>query len=381
MLLCGPGSVAGRVTTPRKEGAAVRRREILAGGGLLAVGAARAFPAPAIAQGNRQLKMVTDWPEDTPGLQSSAVRLAQTIGLATGGRINIEVFPSGALVRPFETFDAVSAGVADMYHSDEYYFEKKSAAFNFFSGVPFGFTADELFAWVHYGGGQELWDALSGQFNIKPLLCLNTGTQMGGWFTREVSSPEEFKGLRYRMPGLGAEVLRRLGAVVVTLPGSEIVPALKSGAIDASEWVGPWLDMTMGLNSAASFYYYPGFHEPGTGSSLGINKSVWESLDASDRQAIDAVAACEYARSLAEFDANNALSLRKLRHEGGVKILKFNDALLKAFIKQSKDVVADAGSRDDICRKIYASYDKFRTSIMDWSDISERAYLNGRAVA
>jgi len=190
--------------------------------------------------------MVTDWPEGTPGLHTGAVRFAQTIGIATGGRITIEVFPSGALVRPFETFDAVSAGVADMYHSDEYYFEKKSPAFNFFSAVPFGFTADELFAWVQFGGGQELWDALSGQFNLKPLLCLNTGTQMGGWFLNEIASPDAFKGLRYRMPGLGAEVLRRLGAIAVTLPGSEIVPSLASGALDASEWVGPWLDMAMG---------------------------------------------------------------------------------------------------------------------------------------
>jgi TRAP-type mannitol/chloroaromatic compound transport system substrate-binding protein len=257
---------------------------------------------------------------------------------------------------------------------------KQIAGFCFFSAVPFGLTADELFAWVHYGGGQQLWDMLSGQFNIKPLLCLNSGTQMGGWFTREVSSPEEFKGLRYRMPGLGAEVLRRLGAIVVALPGSEIVPALKSGAIDASEWVGPWLDMAMGLHQAARYYYYPGFHEPGTGTAVGINKSIWESLDAGDREAIEAVAASEYARSLAEFDANNAVSLRKLRDEGAVSILKFDDALLKAFIRESRDVVADAGSRDDLSKKIYVSYEQFRASIMDWSDISERAYLNSRAL-
>ena len=180
----------------------MRRRDILAGVGSLATGAASTFPAPAIAQGLRQFKLVTDWPEGSPGLQSSAVRLAQTIGVATGGRIKIEVFPSGALVRPFETFDAVSAGVADMYHSTEYYWERKSPAFNFFAAVPFGFTADELFAWVQYGGGQELWDALSGQFNIKPLLCLNSGTQMGGWFTREVTSPEEFKGCATGCPAL-----------------------------------------------------------------------------------------------------------------------------------------------------------------------------------
>ena len=168
-------------------------------------------------------------------------------------------------MRPFETFDAVGAGVADMYHSFEGYFERSRGHCISSRPIPFGFTADELFAWVHYGGGQELWDALSGQFNIKPLLCTNTGCQMGGWFTREINSPEDFKGLRYRMAGLGAEVLRRLGAIVVTLPGGEIMPALKSGAIDASEWIGPWLDMALGLHKAAGYYYYPGFHEPGSG--------------------------------------------------------------------------------------------------------------------
>jgi len=359
----------------------MRRRDILAGAGSLTASAILSFPAPAIAQGIRQLKMATDWPERLPGLQTSAVRFAQTVGAATGDRIKIEVFPAGALVRPFESFDAVGAGVADMYHSAEYYWQKRSPMFSFFAAIPFGFTADELFAWVHHGDGQELWDALSGQFNVKPLLCTSTGAQMGGWFTRELTSLEGFRGLRYRMPEPGAEVLRRLGAIVVTLPGSEIVPALKSGAIDASEWVGPWLDMALGLHKAAGYYYYPGFHEPGTGVAVGINKGVWESFDASDRRVIEAVAASEYARSLAEFNANNALSLRKLRDEGSVKILKFNDAELKALLAISKDVVAEIGSGDELSKKIYASYQQFRASIMDWSDIAERAYLNSRGLA
>jgi TRAP-type mannitol/chloroaromatic compound transport system substrate-binding protein len=360
----------------------MRRRDILSGTGSLAAGAATgSFSAPAIAQGIRQLKMVTDWPEDTPGNHASVVRFAQTIGAATGGRIKIEVFAAGALVRPFETFDAVGAGVADMYHSFEGYFEKKSQAFHFFGAIPFGFTADELFAWVQYGGGQELWDALSAQFNIKSLLCTNTGTQMGGWFTREVTSPEDYKGLRYRMGGPGAEVLRRLGAIVVTLPAGEIMQALKSGAIDASEWIGPWPDMALGLHKAAAYYYYPGFHEPGTGLAVGINKGVWESFDASERQVIEAVAAGEYARSLAEFNANNALSLRKLRDEGTVKILKFDDSVLKALHAISQVVVAEIGSGDELSKKIYASYQQFRASIMDWSDIAERAFLNSRRLA
>jgi TRAP-type mannitol/chloroaromatic compound transport system substrate-binding protein len=356
----------------------MRRRDILTGAGTVATGAAINFPAPAIAQGIRQLKMVTDWPGTLPGQHPSAVRFAQTVGDATGGRIKIEVFPAGALVRAFESFDAVGAGVADMYHSYEGYFEKKSPAFQFFATMPFGFTADELFAWVQYGGGQELWDALSAQFNIKSLLCTNTGCQMGGWFNSEITSPERFKGLRYRMAGPGAQVLQRLGAIAVILPPGEIMPALKSGAIDASEWIGPWLDMALGLHKVASHYYYPGFHEPGAGQAVGINKGVWESFDASDRRVFEAVAACEYARSLAEFNTNNALSLRKLRDEGAVKILKFDDSLLKAFLAISNDVVAEIGSGDELSRKIYASYQQFRASIMDWSDIAERAFLNAR---
>ena len=186
--------------------------------------------------------------------------------------------------------------------------------------------------------------------------------------------------MRYRMAGPGAEVLRRLGAIVVTLPGGEIMPALQSGAIDASEWIGPWLDMAIGLHKAVGYYYYPGFHEPGSGFTLGINKGVWESFDAGDRRVIEAMAAGEYTRSLAEFNANNALSLRKLREEGNVKIQKFDDSLLKAFLRSAR-MSSPRSAGDELSRKIYASYWQFRASIMDWSDITERAFLNSRRLA
>jgi len=358
----------------------MRRRTILASSAPIAAGATLAFPAPAIAQTIRHLKLVTDWPARSPGLQASAERLAQSIRMATGGRLAIEVFPAGTLVRAFETFDAVGAGVADMYHSAEYYWEKKSPAFNFFAAVPFGFTADELFAWIEYGGGQDLWDALGAQYNVKPLLCCNTGTQMAGWSIREISGPDGLRGLRYRMPGMGGEVLRRLGAVVVNVPGGEIVASFRSGAIEASEWVGPWLDMDLGLHKVAGYYYFPGFHEPGTGLTLGINRRVWESFDGSDRRIIQDAAAAEYARSVAEFNANNAFALRKLREEGSVKILKLDGPTLKAFLRASKEVVAATGSGDELSRKIYASYEAFRGQIIDWSDIAERAFLDSRSL-
>jgi TRAP-type mannitol/chloroaromatic compound transport system substrate-binding protein len=357
---------------------ALRRRDLLAGVGSMGVGGTVGFPAPAIAQGIRQFIMVTDWTETMPGLLPGARRLAQTIGEATKGRIKIEVFPANAFVKALESFDAVSAGIADMFHSSNHYFGDKSPALNFYSGVPFGFTANELFAWVRYGGGQELWDELTAQFNIKALLACSTGTQMGGWFNSEITSLDAFKGLRYRMPALGAEILRRLGAVVVSTPGGEIASALKSGAIDASEWIGPWQDMAIGLHKAAGYYYYPGFHEPGTAFILGINKRVWESLDAGDQRLIEACTAGEYAQTLAEFNANNALSLHRLRDEATVKILKFDDATLKALREIGSEVVAAAGTGDELSGKIYASYQRFRASIMDWTDISERTYLNSR---
>jgi TRAP-type mannitol/chloroaromatic compound transport system substrate-binding protein len=176
-----------------------RRREVLLGA--TAIATAESLPAPAIGQGIKELKMVTDWPRNSPRLQTSAERLAQSITAVSDGRLKVTVYPAGSLVHVFETFDAVSGGAADMYHSGDNYFGAKSSALNFFSDVPFGMTADELSSWIAFGGGQALWDEVDAQFNIKPLMALNTGVQMGGWFNKQMNIPEDFKGLRYRMRG------------------------------------------------------------------------------------------------------------------------------------------------------------------------------------
>jgi TRAP-type mannitol/chloroaromatic compound transport system substrate-binding protein len=357
----------------------ITRRGMIVRGGAAAVAAA-SFPAPAISQGTREFKMATSWPKGLPGLQTSAERLGQAITTATGNRIRVTVFAAGELVKPFEVFNAVSSGVLDMYHSAEYYWEKSSPAFNFFAAVPFGFTADEMAAWIHFGGGQALWDELSANYNIKPLLATNTGVQMGGWFTKEVDSPQSFAGLKYRMPGLGAEVLRRLGATVVNLPGGEIVGALRSGAIDASEWVGPWNDMYLGLHKASKFYYYPGFHEPGTVLSLAINKAKWDGLTAEERGLITTAANAEYTLSLAEFNANNAKFLQELRQDKNIEIRKFDDSVLETLGKKSGEVMAEVGGKDPLTRRIYASYIEFRTRYTSWSDMAERGYLNARSL-
>jgi TRAP-type mannitol/chloroaromatic compound transport system substrate-binding protein len=219
---------------------------------------------------------------------------------------------------------------------------------------------------------------LSAGFDIKPLPSSNTGAQMGGWFTKEVKGPESYRGLRYRMPGLGGEVLRRLGAVVVNLPGGEISAALKSGAIDASEWVGPWNDIVLGLHKASNFYYYPGFHEPGTMLSLGINKRLWDGLSAEDRSAITTVANAEYTLSLAEFNANNAKALDQLSQDKSIELRSFDDSLLQALGKASGEVVADTGLKDPLTRRVYESYTKFWSSANRLCQMSERGFLNAR---
>jgi TRAP-type mannitol/chloroaromatic compound transport system substrate-binding protein len=357
-----------------------RRREALLGS-TVAAATAWSIPAPAIAQGIRELKLVTDWTDDMPGLRAGAERLAQSIIALSDGRLNVTVYPANTLVRAFETFDAVSAGAADMYHSDDAYFQSKSAALNFFAAVPYGMTADELCSWIEFGGGRVLWDEVSGNFNIKPLMATNSGAQMGGWFNKEANSPEAFKGLRYRMPELGAEVLRRMGATVVTTPGGEIPTALKSGAIDAAEWIGPWMDMALGLDKAADYYYYPGFHEPGTNFALGINKGLWDGLPASERAIIEAAARAEVTRSLGQFNAENVKSLKALRAAGRIKMLRFSDELIKTFGRLSKDVLADTAAKDPLTRKVYDSYMAFLTGVMDWGELSESGYRDTRRLA
>jgi TRAP-type mannitol/chloroaromatic compound transport system substrate-binding protein len=357
-----------------------RRRDVLLGA-TAGVAVAGSFPAPAIAQDIKELKLVTSWTEDLPSFANSAQRLAQSITAMSAGRFKVTVYSANSLVRAFEVFDAVSAGVADMYHSTDNYFGSKSPALDFFSAVPYGMTADELSSWIAFGGGQALYDEVDAPFNIKPLSCMNTGVQMGGWFNREVNTPDDFKGLRYRMPGLGAEVLRRMGATVVTIPGGEIMTALKSGAIDASEWVGPWADVALGLDKAADYYYYPGFHEPGTAATLGVNKTLWSGLTPSDRAIFEAAAAAELTRSLAEYNAENVKALRLLRADERIKILRFSDELIKTFGKLSKEVLADTAAKDPLTRKVYDSYMAFVAGMIDWTELSERGYLDTRRLA
>jgi TRAP-type mannitol/chloroaromatic compound transport system substrate-binding protein len=360
----------------------MQRRKFLKGAIAAGVAGAAAtkLATPALAQGKRELKMVTTWPKNFPGLGTSANRLAKTITDLTDGALGVKVFAAGELVPPFEAFDAVASGTADIYHAAEYYWQGKSRAFNFFTAVPFGLTAAEIDAWIHHGGAQKLWDDLSAGFNIKPFVAGNTGVQMGGWFRKEVNTLDDWKGLKFRMPGLGGEVLRRMGAAAVNLPGGEIFPALQSGAIDGTEWVGPWNDLAFGFYKVAKFYYYPGFHEPGSALSLGVNKKLWDSLSPSQKRAIETAAAAENNLTLAEFNARNNDALDTLKKKHNVQLRKFSDTVIKAIGEISGQVVAEAGKGDAATEKVYASFIDFRRKAISWSQLAEQAYGVARSL-
>ena len=334
--------------------------------------------APAIVTDRRELRMVTTWPKDFPGLGTGAQRLADRITAMTDGRITVKLFAAGELVPPFESFDAVSAGNADLLHAAAYYWQGKSKAFNFFTAVPFGLTATELNAWVHHGGGQALWDKVGAEFGLKSFLAGNTGVQMGGWFRSEVNTPEDFNGLKFRMPGLGGEVLRRLGAAVVALPGGEIFPSLQSGAIDATEWVGPWNDLAFGFYRVAKFYYYPGFHEPGSGLECTFNLDLWNSLNSADQVAIAAACAAENDIMLAEFNARNTDALDTLITQHDVQLRKFSDSIYSAFAEAAEDVLAEAGAEDPLTGEVYNSFVDFRRKAMAWTTLSDQSYADLR---
>ncbi|MGK2739561.1 TRAP transporter substrate-binding protein [Tepidicaulis sp. LMO-SS28] len=355
----------------------MKRRSFLAGAGVVAATAAT-LPKPAIASGVKRLKMVTTWPKNFPGMGVSAERLATRIKTMTEGQVEIRVYAADELVPALQAFDTVSSGAAEVYHGAEYYWQGKSPAFNFFTTVPNGMIATELNAWMYHGGGQQLWDELSAQFNIKPFMASNTGVQMGGWFRKEINTLEDFKGLRIRMPGLGGEVMRKLDAAAVTLAGNQIYQALQNGTIDATEWVGPWNDMTFGFHQVADYYYWPGFHEPGPALAVGFNKTVWDGFTPSQQAAVEAACAAENDYTLAEFNYQNAKSLQTLIKDHNVKLRRFSPEIRARLTALSDEVVEEAGNSDAFTKRVYESYKASLALSREWTRIADQAFVEAR---
>lgn len=318
--------------------------------------------------------MVTTWPKNFQGLGEGAEHLAKVINEMSGGRLEVKVFGSGEIVPALEVFDAVSSGTAEMGHGAAYYWRGKMPGAAFFSTLPFGLNAVEITAWLLKGGGYELWRELYDRFNVVPFIAGNTGVQMAGWFNKEINSLDDIQGLRMRIPGLGGEVLKRAGGTPVLRAASDVFTSLETGNIDAAEWVGPYNDLAMGLYKAAEYYYYPGWHEPGTTLEAIVNKEAFNALPA-DLQAI-VTNACHAANQdiLSDFTARNNEALKVLVDEHQVKLRKLPDDVLERLRELAMEVVTESVANDPLGQRTLASYLDFKEQVRAWHDISEFAY-------
>jgi len=338
--------------------------------------AATTLAAPAYAQGKRTLTMVTSWPRGFAVLDDAATYFNNMINEMSDGTLTVEKKAPGELVGAFEVFDAVSSGQADMYHSADYYFINQHPAYAYYTAVPFGGTAQEMFNWYHHGGGHQLHNQLGEIFNLKSFMVGNSGSQSGGWFRNEINSAADFNGLKFRMPGLGGKVLGKLGASVQNIPGGELYQALSSGALDGLEWVGPFADERAGFQEVAKVYYTAGFHEPGSSLNSAVNLDVFNDLSPAHQKIIEYSAMAATHTQLAETLANNGAALSRLQQQG-VKTMQFTDDVWDAFGQASAEVL-DENMGDDLFAETRNSFEASLTSSAEWLQKSDGLYVEQR---
>lgn len=356
------------------------RRKFLGGAAAgTTLAAASGLATPALSQGLMEWRMVTSWPKGLPGPGTSAEWLAEKITQMSDGKLSVKVYGSGELVPGNQVFDAVSQGAAEMYHSVPTYWRGKSPGIVLFGNMPFGMVSGEQHAWMLHGDGQGLYDEMYGRFGLKAFLCGNTGTQWMGWFKREINSLADMNGLRFRTPGLGGEMYRRLGASVVQVPGGEIYQALSSGAIDAAEFIGPWTDLALGFHQAAKYYYWPGVQEPCSAEECVVNKEKWDSLSDELKTVVATACSATYAYSTSEYIVRNPPALRTLVEKHGVQVRKAPEDLMIAAGNAAGEIMSELRQdEDELVRRIAESYVAFRASAIENAKYGDSAVMQAR---
>ncbi len=359
------------------------RRTFLKAGLMAGAAGAGALAAPAIVKSQDVIRwtMASSWPKGAPGVGVNAERVADKITTMSGGRIDIQFFAGGELVPPFEVFDAVVSGTADLAHTTPYYAVGKDQAMHFFTGVPFGLTALEHIAWLRFGGAQELWDRAYEPFGLKPFYTGSSGPQAGGWFREEITSLDDLQGLNFRVAGLGGEVMRRIGVNPVLLPPPEIFPAMQNGTIDAAEWIGPWNDLAFGLFRVAKHYYMPAFHEMGPALELIVNQEAYNALPADLQAIVSEACLAASMETTADFTFHNIVSLRPLIEEHDVQVHTMPDEIIDALARESGPVLQEVADSSPIAGEVFASFQAFLSEANMYAQASDLAALQMRAKA
>ena len=318
-------------------------------------------------------KMVTTWPANFPVFQEAPEMFAENVRIMSNGRLDINVFAGGELVPALQVFDAVSQGAVEMGHGSAYYWAGKVPAAQFFSTVPFGMEQKGVEAWLYHGGGLELWNELYEPFNVIALPIGNSGVQMGGWFNKKIETIADLKGLRMRIPGLGGKVLDRAGGNPILMSAGEVYTALERGTIDATEWVGPLHDLRLGLNRAARYYYYPGWHEPGTELELLVNKARWEGLPADLQQIVKQAAAATSAWTFSALEYLNSHALKELSTKKNVQVLPFPAEVMEELRAITRQTLEGEADKDPEFKRVYEAYLAFQETYQPWHRLTSEA--------
>jgi TRAP-type mannitol/chloroaromatic compound transport system substrate-binding protein len=371
----------------------MQRREFIRKAGLSLAAAASTAAVPAIAQSPAppvappaaepqgkglptiKWRMASSFPKSLDTIYGAGEVLARRVAEATEGKFDIRVFAGGEIVPPFGVLDAVQQNTVEICHTASYYFHGKNKAFSLDCSVPFGLTARQMFSWMYHGEGGPLLREFFAKYNVVNFPGGDTGTQMGGWFRKEIKALDDLKGLKIRIPGFGAEVFAALGAVPQSLPGGEIYPALERGAIDAAEWVGPYDDEKLGFYKVAKFYYYPGWWEPGPVLSFYVNKEQWEKLPKPYQSAFEAAAAEANVGMLAAYDAKNPPAIQRLV-QNGTQLRRYPDDIMKAAYESAQKIFDEESAKNPDFKKLYDSMRAFQQVSDIWMGLAEGTLAN-----
>ena len=351
----------------------MKRREFLTkAGASLAAGAAA---TPALAQSAPQIRwrMASSFPKSLDTLYGTAEQIASRVSRMTEGRFEIRVFAGGEIVPPLQVLDAVQNGTVECGQTASYYYVGKNPAFAFDTALPFGMNARQQNAWMYYGGGLDLMREMFRAHNIVNFPAGNTGTQMAGWYRKEIKSVDDLKGLKMRVAGLAGQILSRLGVVPQQIGGPDIYPALEKGTIDAAEWVGPYDDEKLGFNKVAKFYYTPGWWEGGPALHTIVNNKAWEALPPEFKAAWEAANYEGNATMMARYDSLNPNALRRLL-ASGTQLRAFSKPVMDASLKAAKEVYEEFNSKNEDFKKLYTSYFSFQREQIQWNGVAEHRF-------
>ncbi len=328
------------------------------------------------AQPSFDWQMATSWPVALDTIFGGAQIFAERVGAMTGGKFKITPRAAGELAPGTQVLDVVSQGAVPMGHTASYYYVGKSPVTAFGTALPFGLTAQQNNAWFYDGGGLKLLqDFYAKKFGVIQFPAGNTGTQMGGWFRKEIKTPDDLKGLKMRIPGLGGQVMTKLGVTVQVIAGGEIFQALQTGAVDAAEWVGPYDDEKLGFYKVAKYYYYPGWWEPGPSLEVEVNLAKWAELPVEYQEAVKTAAAQANVEMLARYDARNQAALRKLLGDG-ITLTPYSKEILTAAQNAANTLFDEFSAKDADFKAIFAEWSKFRDDVRAWNKINEASFTN-----